>query len=547
MREGSLVSDGLRLALVTDIHHGGAKLTKRGDAALPLLSEFARHVNRTRPDLVIDLGDRISDIDAATDRRLQAEVGAAMAQIEVPRLHLLGNHDLEHLGPADNAAALGCDMAHRVLDRGGCRIVLWQADVSVDWSRGLTATDADLDWLRATLRASDAPTVVCSHLPLDNASMEGNYYFQNNPQFAGYGNGPAIRRILRESGNVILCLAGHTHWNRLTTLDGIPFITVQSLTESFTTAGEASAAWAEVEVGDDIRWRTWGNDPIEMRLPRRGHNQRWTAPLPPLKELLRRRQEQAGLAGIRGFILDLDGVVYRGDEPIPGAAEFLAAQRRGGRRMVAVTNNAQADAARYAAKLAGMGIDFPAADILTAGEATARWLTRDGARPRLHVVGSVALRRALAAHGLGEADPAEVVVVGMARDLTMAQLMAAAARLAAGARLVATNPDAMLPVAGGGVEPESGALIAFLEAASGRRAEVVGKPGRFLYQLALERLGLPAAQVLMVGDTLATDIVGAANAGLRSALVATGNPAAEADIAPTVRVERLADLGPLLA
>src|SRR5690606_584526 len=110
---------------------------------------------------------------------------------------------------------------------------------------------------------------------------------------------------------------------------------------------------------------------------------------------------------------------YRGDEAIPGAGAFLAAQRRAGRRMVAVTNNAQADAAHYAAKLAAMGIEFPAADILTAAEATARWLSRDGVRPRLHVVGSAALRRSLAAHGLAEANPADVVVVGMAQDLTM--------------------------------------------------------------------------------------------------------------------------------
>lgn len=150
-----------------------------------------------RPDFAIDLGDRISDIDAETDRRLQAEVAGVMAGLEVPRLHLMGNHDVVHLDAVANAGLLETEMRHRVVEAGGWRLLLWQADVSIDWTRGFTASDRDLDWLRRTLAADDRPTVVLSHLPLDSASMEGNYYFQHNPQFAGYSNGAEIRRIVR--------------------------------------------------------------------------------------------------------------------------------------------------------------------------------------------------------------------------------------------------------------------------------------------------------------------------------------------------------------
>ena len=205
------MSARLRLSLVTDIHHGPAKMTKKGDDALPLLARFVTRANEAGPDFVVDLGDRISDIDAETDRRLEDEVAAVMTGLAVPRLHILGNHDMVHLDRQANADALGNDMAHRVVDADDVRLLLWQADVNIDWHSGLTATDADLDWLRATLVADDRPTVVLSHVPLDNALMDGNYYFQNNPQFAGYRNGSAIREVLRETGNVVACIAGHTH------------------------------------------------------------------------------------------------------------------------------------------------------------------------------------------------------------------------------------------------------------------------------------------------------------------------------------------------
>ena len=536
------MSEPLRLALVTDIHHGAPKMTKKGDAALPLLREFVTHANATAPHAVIDLGDRISDVDRDTDRRLETEVGSVFAELEVPHLHLLGNHDMEYLDAPSNADALSADISSRVIAMQGIRLIVWQANVSIDRVSGLTVSDADLDWLRGALTSDDSPAVVLTHVPLDNASMVGNYYFQNNPEFAGYSNGAAIRRTIQDTGNVLACLAGHTHWNRLSTIDGIAFITVQSLTESFTTNGEASAAWAEIEIGDSIRWRTIGNDPIEMVLPKRSHNRRWVAPLPPFAE--RRRNRGGNLEGVDGLILDLDGVVYRGLEPIEGAREFLAAQRSAGRRLVALTNNAQASAADYAAKLAGMGIEFPASDILTAGEATAAWLAKEGLLSA-YVIGSAALRGALHAHGIEGSDDPEVVVVGMSSDTSMPELMTAVKHLSDGARLIATNPDSQLPLEGGTVTAECGALIAFLESATGRKAEVIGKPGAWMFEWALGHMGLSREAALMVGDTPATDIAGAINSGVRSAQVGTGNPD-DARIVPTVRVDSLAALGPLL-
>ena len=113
-------------------------------------------------------------------------------------------------------------------------------------------------------------------------------------------------------------------------------------------------------------------------------------------------------------------------------------------------------------------------------------------------------------------------------------------------RLIAANPDATLPVAGG-LAPETGAVLAFLETAGGRTAEVVGKPNRFMFDWALEVLDLPANQVVMVGDTMATDIAGARAAGLRAVLVESGNPQAEDPaLTPSLRLPAVADLIPHL-
>ena len=165
------MSEPVRLALVTDIHHGTSKMTKKGEMALTLLHEFVEHANTTRPDIVVDLGDRISDIDLETDRRLEAEVAEVFAGLDVPRLHMLGNHDMDHLDAAANAELLSTGTAHAIVELDTVRLIQWQADVSIDQQTGMTATDADLDWLRSALGSDDRTTVVLTHVPLDNALM----------------------------------------------------------------------------------------------------------------------------------------------------------------------------------------------------------------------------------------------------------------------------------------------------------------------------------------------------------------------------------------
>lgn len=272
----------LRLAVVTDIHHGPPSTAKRGDAALGLLSDFVRFAGEARADLVLDLGDRISDVDADTDRRLAAEVADAFRAVAAPLRHVCGNHDLDHLTVADNEALLGQPLGHETVDAGGWRVVLWRADARIrrgPQHRGFVLVEEDLVWLARTVQAADRPLLVVSHVPASGHGQAGNYYFENNPASSTYPGAERVRRALSLARVPAVCLAGHVHWNTITTVDGITHLTQQSLTESFTTRGEPAGAMGLVELSDTVRWEVAGEDPVLFSF--RPHAHRWTPPLPP--------------------------------------------------------------------------------------------------------------------------------------------------------------------------------------------------------------------------------------------------------------------------
>jgi HAD superfamily hydrolase (TIGR01450 family) len=532
-----------KLALVADIHHGAEKLTKKGTEALGLLDLFIKFANDYGADLVVDLGDRISDVDRETDRELTGEVAAAFQRVSAPRRHLVGNHDVEFMTVTDGEELLGVPLTNHSLDLGGYHLVFWQADTHVDIDDGFILQTSDLDWLADDLGRSDLPSIVFSHVPLDAASMAGNFYFEANPRHAAYDESHAIQKVLREAGNVILCVAGHVHWNKVNVIDGIPYLSLQSLTESFTTAPAAAAAWATIEIGDDIHWRVHGADPLEIRLPLRRPKHRWTPPLPSFhsrRARLARQREGDPLAGVRGVLFDLDGVVYRGDEVVPGATAFFDYLSETDRVVGAITNNARHRAADYSAKLAGMGIRLPPERIFTSGWAAARHIAAQSERPAVFVAGSDALGEELRAAGTVASDTPDFVVASFDHDMPLSVLSTAVKHVRSGACLVVTNPDRTLPTPSG-LEPESGAVAAFLEAATSETATIIGKPMRTIFDLALAGLGLLAEETLMIGDTPETDIKGGNGARLRTVLVESGNPD-DGSIEPTLRMPDLTAL-----
>jgi 3',5'-cyclic-AMP phosphodiesterase len=282
-----------RIAIVTDIHHGRDAVAKKGSHALRLLDGFADFVGNEKPDLVLDLGDRISDEGRETDLRLEQEVSEGFEPIRAvaPVHHLCGNHDRDFLSIADNERILGQPLRNATLELDGWRIVLFRADAQMRRPHGFRCSEEDLSWLAETVAATDRPLLVASHVPLSGHGQDGNYYFENTPAYSRYPETNRIRDILRGCRQPILCLAGHVHWNTVTTVDGVTHLTQQSLTESFTMSpargeGEPCGAYGLLELGaETVSWRVHGADAFALELPLRQLARRWCAPLQPLSEL----------------------------------------------------------------------------------------------------------------------------------------------------------------------------------------------------------------------------------------------------------------------
>lgn len=239
---------------------------------------------------------------------------------------------------------------------------------------------------------------------------------------------------------------------------------------------------------------------------------------------------------INGFIFDLDGTVYLGDQALPGAVESIAELRRQGKAVLFVSNKPLEPREAYAKKLTRLGIPAAPEDVITSGFVLGYHLARTEPKLRLYVIGEENLLTELRGHGLcvleefEDQDPKEViqpldvdaVVVAFDRTLTYRKLNTAYQALRNGARFFATNADKTCPMPGGAI-PDAGGTIAALEHMTGRQLELLaGKPSILIMQVALQRLNLPADQVIMVGDRLETDMFMGKQAGMHTAVTLTG-------------------------
>jgi HAD superfamily hydrolase (TIGR01450 family) len=251
-----------------------------------------------------------------------------------------------------------------------------------------------------------------------------------------------------------------------------------------------------------------------------------------------------------GFLVDLDGVVWVGRELVPGAAETLQALLGDGKEIVFVTNNSVRRPDSYAVRLREAGIPVADERVVTAGAATAQLAAeRVGSGGTAFVIGAPGFKETVAATGLalldGEAgESAEAVVVSGHREFDYAELRTATFALRAGASLFATSRDPTVPMPGG-AWPGTGATLAAIETASGKTAEIGGKPERHLFEQARSLIA-GAERVAMVGDRLASDIEGGRRAGLETVLVLGGacsrTEAEDADPPPDHILDDLAGL-----
>lgn len=278
-----------KICIVTDIHHGTDTTTKKGSAAAKLMAEFHAFVDAEAPDLVLDLGDRISDVDHDTDLRLETEAAAMFAQITQPVHHVCGNHDRDFLTVAENENILGQSLANETIDLDGWTLALFRADAKIhrgaDGARGFAMPEADLVWLAGVVATATQPLAIFTHVPLSGHDQTGNYYFQNNPEFSRYPGSDRLRAVIESARVPVACFSGHVHWNTLTTIHGVPYFTIQSLTETFTTHPEPAGAMAVLELGPkEIALDVRGRDAFQVRMPLAQTGRRWVAALPPFSK-----------------------------------------------------------------------------------------------------------------------------------------------------------------------------------------------------------------------------------------------------------------------
>lgn len=223
-----------------------------------------------------------------------------------------------------------------------------------------------------------------------------------------------------------------------------------------------------------------------------------------------------------GYLIDMDGVIYKGHELIPGADRFVSALIEREIPFLFLTNNSQRTRRDVARKLGRMGIDVEEEHIYTCAMATARFLADQKPDGTAYVIGEGGLMQALHANGYAIVDhEPDYVVVGEGRTFSFEMMESAVNMILAGAKLIATNLDPNCPTARGS-RPGCGAVVAMLEAATGRKAFSVGKPSPIMMRAARKELGLTAAQTTMIGDTMETDIVGGVQMGYHTILTLSG-------------------------
>ncbi len=229
------------------------------------------------------------------------------------------------------------------------------------------------------------------------------------------------------------------------------------------------------------------------------------------------------LEAIRGVVADMDGVIWRQEEILPGVPDFFLFLRERHIPYVLATNNSTRSIAEYVTRIDRLGIPIDGDHVVTSAIVTADALAESHPPGTpIYVIGSDSLRALLTARGhVFDPEHAQVVIIGLDFDLTYDKLRIAGQRVLAGADFIGTNGDLTFPSADGLI-PGNGSIVAAIEAMTGRKARLMGKPEPVMFRAALKQLGTEASETLMIGDRLDTDIEGAQRAGLLGALVLTG-------------------------
>lgn len=264
----------MRFALVTDIHFGPAayfagKLRKLTHEAERLTRAFVARMNGVeQPDLVINLGDVVEDQSRDADLANYSKFIGLMSELEARVLHVAGNHDTINLSHEELCGLWGHGAGlHYSCDFEGVHLVVLHTNEVKDTAVHLA--EHQLEWLVQDLERATYPTLVFMHHPASELELGGNRWFENAPHICRVAERRRLRSLLEASGKVVAVFNGHVHWNHFDVISGIPYVTLQSLTENLDddAPGRASMAWAVCDLDSHrLAIRVFGEEPIRYQL-----------------------------------------------------------------------------------------------------------------------------------------------------------------------------------------------------------------------------------------------------------------------------------------
>ena len=256
----------MKIGLVADIHYGPDADTQLGTQAPRMLESFREAMETFRPDMIVDLGDRVNRVTREEDRQRTSWVRSALAGVGVPVYHVLGNTDVGNVPKPELTALLEKSGPYECVDREGLRLLLLDSlDPPIHGVSGAIGRE-QMTWLETVL-TRPGPVVVCCHHPLDEQDLRGHRYFAADPDLAHINNRRQIRTLLERADCVLAVFAGHMHWTCARLIRGIPYVTLGSLVDAGYTDGQPCGAFATATVGDGIHIQVAGLRPAAFHFP----------------------------------------------------------------------------------------------------------------------------------------------------------------------------------------------------------------------------------------------------------------------------------------
>lgn len=260
----------LRIGLITDIHSGPDMDTRLGTAAPSFLEKFAARMSKKfRPDLIVDLGDRINDVNVSEDIDRIQKVREKLESIGVPVFFLYGNHDLINIDKEKMRKLLGKKSDYEAIDYRGYHFILLDSQDPTFGGVGGTISEEQLSWLESDLKKCSNQVIIFSHHPLDEQTFASHWFFGTHPEFALAKNREHARTLFAQSKKVKAIFNGHMHWNNVETIDGIPYVTIESLVDGGLTDGHPCGCFTELvlEKDGDFSLNVRGDLPMSFSYP----------------------------------------------------------------------------------------------------------------------------------------------------------------------------------------------------------------------------------------------------------------------------------------